>query len=76
MVPTSDKSCPFGIGDHIAAVHLHEGGLDEEPGFAAAAAADDQDIFIPGVLRLLRAAGHGEPFRLGQRDVSLKTGST
>ena len=59
----------LGIGDHIAAVHLHEGGLDEEPGLAAAAAADDQNVFVPGVLGIFWAAGHGEFFRLGQRDV-------
>ncbi len=50
-------------------MHLHEGGFDEEPGLAAAAAADDQDVFVPGVLGIFRAAGHGELFRLGQRDV-------
>ena len=31
-------------------------GLDEKPCFSAAATADHQDIFIPGVLRLLRPA--------------------
>ena len=50
-------------------MHLHEGGLDKEPGLAAAAAADDQDIFVSGVLGIFRAAGHGELFRLSQRDV-------
>ena len=69
MVPTSDKSCPLGSGDHIGAVHLHEGGFDEEPSLAAAAAADDQNVFVPGVLGIFRAAGHGEFFRLGQRDI-------
>ena len=50
-------------------MHLHEGGLDEEAGLAVAAAADDQDVFVPGVLGVFRSAGHGELFRLGQRDV-------
>lgn len=62
----------LGIGDHIAAVHLHEGGLDEKPDLAAAAAADDQDVFVPGVLGIFRAAGHGEFFRLGQRNVPVR----
>ena len=48
-------------------MHLHEGGFDEKTGLAAA--ADDQDIFVPGVLGVFRAAGHGELFRLGQRNV-------
>ena len=65
----SAYSITVGIGDHIGTVHLHEGGFDEEPGLAAAAAADDQDVFVPGVLGIFRAAGHGELFRLGQRDV-------
>ena len=48
-------------------MHLHERGLHEKPGLAAA--ADDQDVFVPGVLGIFRAAGHGELFRLGQKDV-------
>ena len=44
-------------------------GLTKKTGLAAAAAADDQNIFVPGVLGVFRAAGHGELFRLGQRDI-------
>ena len=62
----------FGIGDHIAAVHLHQGGFDEEPGLAAAASADDQNVFVPGVLGIFRSAGHGELFRLSQWDVPVR----
>ena len=54
---------------NIGTVHLHEGGFDEETGLAAAAAADDQDVLVPGVLGIFRAAGHGKLFRLSQRDV-------
>ena len=61
----SSYSVTVGIGNHIGAVHLHERGLDEEPGLAAAAAADDQNVLVPGVLGIFRAAGHGELFRLG-----------
>ncbi len=67
--PHLGQKLSFGIGYHIGAVHLHEGGFDEEPGLAAAAAADDQDVFVPGILGIFRAAGHGELFRLSQRDV-------
>ena len=48
---------------------LEQGGLAEEPGLARSAAPDDQDIFIPGVFRLLRAARHRDPLRLGHGDV-------
>ena len=60
------------VCDHIGTVHLHEGGLNEETSLAAAAAADDQNVFVPGVLGIFRAAGHGELFRLGQRDVPVR----
>ena len=67
--PHLGQKLSFGIGDHIGTVHLHEGGFDEKTGLAAAAAADDQDVFVPGVLGIFGATGHGEFFRLGQRDV-------
>ena len=68
------QKLPFGIGDHIAAVHLHEGGFDEKPGLAAAAAADDQDIFVPRRFRVFWAAVHRQPLRLRENDVVLKCG--
>ena len=46
--------------------------LDPEAGLAAAGTAYDQDVFIPGRLGLLGAAGHGETLGLGQDDVVLK----
>ena len=48
---------------------LEQVGLDEEPRLAAAGTADDQDIFVPGVLGLLGAARHGDPLRLGEKDI-------
>ena len=53
---------------------MEQGRLDKEPCLAAAGAADDQDIFIPRCFRILRAAGHGEAFRPGQRDVPIGNG--
>ncbi len=41
-------------------------------GLAAAGTADYKDIFVPCILRLLRSAVHGEPFRLCQGDIVLK----
>lgn len=48
---------------------MEQGGFGKEPRFAGTAAADDQDIFVPGVLRLLRAARHRDTLRLCHRDV-------
>ena len=47
---------PFGIGNHIGRMALEQVGLDEKPRLAATGTADDQDIFVPGVLGLLWAA--------------------
>ena len=64
----------LGIGDDIGAVHLHDGRFDKEPRLAAARAADDEDVFISRILWLLWAAGHGEAFCPGQRDVPIGNG--
>ena len=53
---------------------MEQGRLDKKPCLAAAGAADDQDIFISRRFRILRAAGHGEAFRPGQRDVPIGNG--
>ena len=41
---------------------------------AATGAADDENIFVSRILWLLRSAGHGEAFCLGQRDVPIGNG--
>jgi len=46
---------------------LHERRFHKEPGLAAAGTADYKDIFISCVFRLLRAAVHGEPFRICEK---------
>ena len=48
---------------------LEQVGLDKEPCLSAAGTANDQNVFIPGVLGLLGAARHGDPLRLGHGDV-------
>ena len=60
------------VGNNIAAVHLHEVRLHKKPCLAGAGAADHKDIFIPCVLRLLRAAVHRQPFRLREQHIVLK----
>ena len=60
------------VSDNIATVHLHKRRFDEKPCLAAAGTADHKDIFVSCIFRLLRAAVHGEPFRLCKRDIVLK----
>ena len=45
----------FRVCDNIAGMELHQVGLDKKPRLAASAAADHQHVFIPRVLRILRA---------------------
>ena len=51
---------------------LEEGRLYEKPGFTAAAATDYKDVFIPGILWVLRTTAHCQPFRLRQNDVVIR----
>ncbi len=60
------------VSDNIATVHLHKRRFDEKADLAAAGIADYKNVFVAGVFRLLRAAVHGEPFRLCKRDIVLK----
>ena len=53
-------------------MHLHQIGLEPEAGLAGAGTADDQHVFIARILWVLRAAGHSEPFGLGQNDIILE----
>ena len=48
--------------------------LEPEPGLAAAGAADDQHVLVPGGLGVLGAAVHGEALRPCQDDIVLKHG--
>ena len=62
----SSYSLTVRICDHIAAVHLHEVWLDKKTGFSGAGTADDKDVLVPCVLRLLGTAVHRESFGLGE----------
>ena len=53
---------------------LHKVRLYKEPGLAAAAASDHQNIFIPGGLGVFRPVVHRQPFRLCQQNVVVKIG--
>ena len=69
-----DNNCAFGIGQDIADLfgHLHQVGLDVKSGFATAAAADHNDIFVPSILRMLWSTTHHQPFGLCEDDVVLE----
>lgn len=49
-------------------------GLQPKAGLARAAAADDQDIFVPRRFWVFGAAVHRQPLRLRENDVVLKCG--
>ena len=53
---------------------LEERRLDKEPCLSAAGTANDQNVFIPGILGFLGTARHGEAFCLGENDVILECG--
>ena len=51
---------------------MHKVRLYEKAGLAAAGTTDNKDIFVSCILRLLRAAAHHQPFRLGEQHVIFK----
>ena len=55
-------------------MHLHKVGLYEKAGLAAAGTADNKNVFVSCILRLLRAAAHHQPFSLCQQHVVFKNG--
>ena len=53
-------------------MHLHKVGLYEKAGLAAAGTADNKNVFVSCILRLLRAAAHHQPFGLRQQHIIFK----
>ena len=62
----------FRVSQNVGTVKLKQVGLDPETGLAAAGSADDQDVLVSGVGRILRPVAHHEPFRPCQDHVVLK----
>lgn len=48
---------------------MKKGGLTKEPRLTGTTATNNKDILIPGVLRLLGTARHGQALRHGHGDV-------
>ena len=68
----SSYSLAVGVCDHIGRVHLHQVRFQPEPGFTGTGAADHQNIFVSGGLRVFRAAVHGQALGFGQNHIVLK----
>ena len=64
-----DDEAALGICHDIRAVQLHQVGLQPEPRFTGTGSADDQNIFVPGVLWFGHSAFHGQAFCFCQDDV-------
>ena len=50
-------------------MELHEIGLQKEPRLTGTGAANDQNVFVPGMFGILGSVVHGDPFCLGHGDV-------
>ena len=60
------------VSQNVGTVELEQVGLDPETGLAAAGSADDQDVLISGVGRVLRPVAHHQPFGPGEDHVVLE----
>ena len=62
----------LGVGDNIGTVHLQKIRLQPKAGFTTAGTADDQHVFVSGILRVRRSVAHHQPFCFCQDDVVCK----
>ena len=53
-------------------MHLHQVGFHKKASLAGTGTADNKNIFISCILRLLWSARHHQPFRFCQYDIVLK----
>ena len=67
-----EKDLAFRIRDHVAAVHLEKIGFQPESRLAGPGSADDKDILVSRILRILGPALHSKGFCLSQDHVLLK----
>ena len=68
------KNSYFRIRHDIGTVHLEQVWLQPEPGLTGAGTADDQDVLVPGIGRILGSITHSQALRCRQDHVVLKLG--
>ena len=71
-MPDLNQGCTLRIGQNVRTVKLKQVRLDPEPGLAAAGSADDQDVLISGIGRILRPVTHHQPFAPGKDHIVLE----
>lgn len=69
---TGTSRTSFRISDNVGAVHLHQVGFHKKASLAGTGTADNKNVFISCILRLLWSARHHQPFRFCQYDIVLK----
>ncbi len=67
-----EQRCTLRICQYIRAVELKQVRFDPEPGLTGAGTAHDQNVFVPGVGRILRPVAHHQPLRFGKDNVVFK----
>lgn len=65
----------FGVCNNVGTVTLEKIGLQPKSSLTGTRTANNQHVFIPGILGIRRTVGHHQPLRLRQDDVVLKFGS-
>ena len=75
--PALNDDTALGVCDHkrgrvCLGCALHQVWFEPEAGLARARAADNQHIFVAGILGILGTVAHHQAFRLRQNDVVLK----
>ena len=67
-----DYDIAFRVSDHIGTVHLEKVWLQPKASFTGTRTADNQNILISGIGRILRAIAHHQPLRFRQDHIVLE----
>ncbi len=60
------------ISNHVARMHLEKVRFQPKPCFTGTGTTDDQDVFVPGIRRILRPVAHHQAFGCSQNHVVLE----
>ena len=71
-VAALNHDAAFGVSDHIGAVHLEKVWLQPKASLTGTRTADNQNILISGIGRILRAIAHHQPLRFCQDHIVLE----